>query len=205
MVLQAEFSVQSAASRSEARKLVQGMEQVPSLALVDLNVGDVDIGLRFGKGSYDGCVSVHLMDDYLTPMCAPQFLAGSNPLKTPADLAKQPLIYDDTHFGDVGVPNWDDWLKAAGLGNILEDKRGTHFDIANNALAAAIAGAGVLLGRTSLAENELRAGRLVTPFSLKLKSRFSFYAVFSENRAEDPNITRFVDWLHEEIGESASD
>ena len=38
MVLQSDFSVQSAGSRSQAKKLLQGMQEVPSLALVDLGL-----------------------------------------------------------------------------------------------------------------------------------------------------------------------
>lgn len=170
-----------------------------SLNLVNLHEEDMDIALRFGRGVYAGCHAVHLMDDFLTPMCAPQFLEGEFKLEKPQDLVNVPLIYDDTHFGDLEVPGWNDWLEAAGLEDILAGKRGTHFDVANNAMAAAIAGAGVLLGRTSLAENELSAGRLVMPFDLKLKSNFSFFAVTAEHRKHETNIVKFLSWLNDEI------
>ena len=172
-----------------------------SLNLVNLHEEDVDIALRFGRGVYAGCHSVHLMDDYLTPMCAPQLLEGEVKLESPQDLVHVPLIYDDTHFGDLEVPGWEDWLAAAGMEDILAGKRGAHFDVANNAMAAAIAGAGVVLGRTSLAENELKAGRLIMPFELKLKSRFSFFAVTADHRKDEPNIVSFFNWLEDELSD----
>ena len=66
-------------------------------------------------------------------------------------------------------------------------------------IAVKAAGAGVLLGRTSLAENELKEGRLVTPFELKLKSNFSFFAVTADHRKDEENIRKFLDWLLDEI------
>ncbi|MEM6988260.1 MAG: LysR family transcriptional regulator, partial [Pseudomonadota bacterium] len=46
-----------------------------SLTLVDLPRSDIDVAIRFGQGSYPGCATVHLADDFLTPMCSPHWLA----------------------------------------------------------------------------------------------------------------------------------
>lgn len=170
-----------------------------SLAVVDLLVDDVDIGLRFGRGIYPGCKAIRLMDECLTPMCSPLLLEGENALKTPADLASHILIYDETHIGQFKLPSWRDWLEAAGVSSLVPQRAGPHFDIADNAIDAAIAGAGVVLGRTVLARADIKAGRLVAPFDLRLKADFAFYAAIAENRIDEPNIRHFLDWIMDEI------
>ena len=82
--------------------------------------------------------------------------------------------------------------------NALEINSSLHFNLADHALDAAVAGAGIVLGRELLAKGDIKAKRLLAPFDLKLKTEFSFYAVFLEDRIDEPNIKRFCDWLVEE-------
>jgi len=171
-----------------------------ALKKADLAGGDVDIGLRFGHGSYEGCTSVKLLKECVTPMCAPQLLEGPNAIKTPRDLAGHMLIHDDTHIstGMFDLPGWKGWVEAAGISNIVNVDKGAHFDIADHALDAAITGAGVVLGRTVLADGDINAGRLVAPFDLRLKAEYAFYIVVADSRVNETNIKRFSDWVQEE-------
>ena len=170
-----------------------------SLVAVDLEMGDVDVALRFGQGEYEGCTSVKLMDECLTPMCAPELINGDHPLRHPADLAGHLLIHDETHVGQFRLPGWKDWLEAIGVSELVNSTGGPKFDIADNAIDAAIAGAGVVLGRTVLANGDIEAGRLVAPFGLRLKAGYAFYAVVAESRSNEENIKRFVDWIMDEV------
>lgn len=165
-----------------------------TLSLVDLQQQDYDIAIRFGNGNYPGCTAVKLFDEYVTPFCSPSLLAGNNPLKTPEDLKNFTLIHDDTHKDNPEIATWDEWLKTAGVRKLSADSH-LHFNSADHALDAAVAGAGIVLGRGLLATGDLKANRLVTPFDLKIKSDFSFYAVFLESRADESNIKKFCDWL----------
>lgn len=165
-----------------------------TLSLVDLQQQDYDIAIRFGKGNYPGCTSVKLFDEFVTPLCSPSILEGSNRLNSPDDLQNFTLIHDDTHINNVEIGTWDDWLKVAGVKNINPESH-LHFNSADHALDAAVAGAGIVLGRGLLAKGDIKANRLVAPFDLKLKSDFSFYAVFLESRANESNIKKFCDWL----------
>ena len=166
-----------------------------SLGLVDLRDQDVDVALRFGQGTYEGCLSYKLLDEFITPMCAPNMLEGDNALKQPKDLANVMLIHDETHIGLSQLAGWDTWLAKAGADDVVDANKGARFDIADNALNAAIAGAGVVLGRTVLASEDLLAGRLVQPFDLKLSSDFSFYAVVAEDQLNKRPIQKFLNWV----------
>jgi len=171
-----------------------------SLKKVNLSTGDVDIGLRFGAGDYQGCVSIKLLEESVTPMCAPQLLQGPMKIQNPADLRSHMLIHDDTHnhMGAFRLPDWNEWLEKASVSDIVQIGQGLRFDIADHALDAAIAGTGVVLGRSVLADGDIKAGRLLTPFDLRLKTEYSFYLVISRPRINEMNIKRFTDWVLEE-------
>jgi len=104
------------------------------------------------------------------------------------------LLHDDT--GDLydGVPFWDLWLKAAKLEG-LELKRGPHFSHAVLAFEAAAEGRGVVATMPVLAESDLNAARLVTPFALRVPLASAYYLVSSEDSASRPAVAAFRKWL----------
>ena len=65
-------------------------------------------------------------------------------------------------------------------------------------LDAAVEGAGVVLGRIALAHFDLKSGRLVRPFDLKIPIAYSFYVVSPMATKDDPKVAAFREWLHEE-------
>ncbi len=168
-----------------------------SLKLVDLGTDDVDVAIRFGSGSYPGCNTIKIADEYVTPLCSPAIMTGPYPLKHPTDLVHHTLIHDSTHIGVFELNNWQDWLTAAGVDNV-DISRGLRFNLADHALDAAATGAGVLLGRTMLASGDLESGRIIAPFDLKLKADFSFYLASHKSRSDCPLIRNFSDWVIEE-------
>ncbi|NQW01739.1 MAG: transcriptional regulator GcvA [Rhodospirillales bacterium] len=171
-----------------------------SVKKVDLEEDDVDVAIRFGAGKYAHCRTEKLFDEYVTPMCSPALVNGDRPLRTPDDLKNHTLISDDTHVGFFDLADWNAWFEQAGVKDGNQGHGKLQFNVADHALDAAISGAGVVLGRTALAQGDLDAGRLVMPFDLKIKADFSFFLVYLESRAEDPNIRAFRDWLMDEIG-----
>lgn len=172
-----------------------------SLALVDLRHDDVDVALRFSSPEQPGCRVLKLADDYLVPMCSPELLTSKGVLRTPHDLSRHTLIHSESGSTTHKLEDWQSWLKKAGAPEVDAQKSGLHFDVADHALNAAVAGAGVVLGREVLAQRELEAGRLVKPFDFRIKTVFAFYAVVLEERAEEPAIAAFIRWLQQEAQE----
>ena len=168
------------------------------MELVDFRRDEVDIAVRFGHGNYPGLVAEKLFDDAVAPMCAPGLLVGEHPLRQPGGLRHHALLHDDSAlFIDATAPDWRMWLKAAGVEGV-DATRGSHFSSADLAIQAAIDGAGVALGRLSLAAADLAAGRLVMPFELSLALAPSYYVVYPEATTSRPKVTAFRDWLMEE-------
>ncbi len=168
-----------------------------SLGVIDFQRDAFDAAVRLGHGRYPGLEAVKLFDESVTPMCSPRLLEGPHTLHSLDDIQHQVLLHDDSMAFDPAAPNWDMWLKAAGVSRV-DASRGPHFSQPDHALQAAIDGAGVVLGWRYLAAEDISAGRLVQPFSLHLPLGSSFYLVYPEAHAVRPKIVTFQDWLMEE-------
>ena len=66
---------------------------------------------------------------------------------------------------------WDEWLATAGIDEI-DLGRGLSFNSANHVIEEAIGGTGVLLAYYTLAHDDLRKGRLITPFATSCAKRW---------------------------------
>ena len=158
--------------------------------LVDFRREEVDIAVRYGRGSWAGLRAHWLMAERLFPVCAPALLNGTRKLRRPEDLAHHILLHT-TSFGD----DWRLWLTAAGLPQSIAARRGLTFDQGFMAIQAAVEGLGVALGRGHLVEADIAAGRLVAPFDVELPQDAGYYVVTPEATADAPNIALFRDWL----------
>jgi LysR family glycine cleavage system transcriptional activator len=150
-----------------------------SAELVDLVRGPFDIAIRHGSGDYPGLHVELLMRDEIVPVASPRL-----DLARPEQLRKHTLLHDDAKQG------WREWLAAAGVRGV-DAARGLVFHDSGQLVQAAVAGHGVALARRSLAEADLRAGRLVQPFARSQPTPFATYVVCLPSRAEEPAIRAF--------------
>ena len=165
---------------------------------VDFNHEDIDLAIRFGKGVYPGLEAVPLLDERVFPVCSPALAERPPGLNRPEDLRHQVLLHDDM------TVSWAEWLKAAGVEDI-DATRGPFFSDSSMLVSAAVEGLGVALGRSTLADGDIRAGRLVRPFDLSLVTEFGYFIVYPERRAERPKIIAFRDWLLKEADAGGED
>jgi LysR family glycine cleavage system transcriptional activator len=141
-----------------------------------------------------------LIDVAYAPVCSPKLLARYGPLDAPGILQQVPLIHDDSLAGRPEVPNWHDWLTAAGI-EAGDLGRGLRFNSADHALDAALQGAGILLTHTILAHDDLRSERLVRPFAATIPSRRAYYFVCPKTKEKQRKVQAFGDWLRMETGQ----
>ncbi len=161
-------------------------------ALTDFIRDGIDVAIRYGDGNYDKVVAELLTDEDVSPVCSPELLQGDHPLRRPDDLRYYRLIHDNFRIG------WATWLQAAGVFSV-DHESGVRFESAAYAVEAAVQGEGVLLGRSALVSADLAAGRLVRPFDLSLKSRWSYYLVYPEGALRHRKVKAFRDWLFNEM------
>lgn len=164
-------------------------------ATVDTWLADSDVAILYGRGDYPGFRVDKLLALNITPICSPRLLTDrEHPLLRSADLKHHLLLHDDT--GDLydGVSFWEVWLKAARVEGV-DLKRGPHFSHAVLAFEAAIEGHGVVATMPVLAESDLHAARLVTPFALRVPLASAYYLVCREASAAHPAVAAFREWL----------
>jgi len=164
--------------------------------VVDLNRGEVDVGLRYGRGQYPGMRADCLFDDRFFPVCAPALMDGPHPLRVPADLRHHTLLHLDWRMEDPTAPSWRMWLLAAGVEDI-DAAKGPRYNVESVLVQAAMSGQGLALASHALVQDDLADGRLVKPFELSVTDQggFCYYVVSTRARAEEPKIAAFRDWV----------
>lgn len=165
-----------------------------TLRLMDFTRDDIDVAIRFGLPKEEpGLFSQPIIREWVTPMMTPD-LAAQYP--EPSDLALAPLLHqDDIRFLKPAI-DWPAWFRAAGLPPRFA--AGARFSQADHALDAALAGAGVVLGRISLAEKDLAAGRLVMPYRIGLATDAQYRFVCPEGAQMRPQVKAFREWIEAE-------
>ena len=166
-----------------------------TVGLADFKRDKVDLAIRLGRGNYPDLHVEPLFGETLAPLCAPGLLKAKGRLTKPDDLRKHRLLHDTSIPGDNERSAWERWLALAGAKHVSAH-RGIRFSLADHAMQAAIDGAGVVLGRMVLAEQDLAAGRLVRPFRVLLPLDVSYFLVMSRASLRRSEVQSFRDWLY---------
>ncbi len=161
---------------------------------VDFRREEFDAAVVYGAPPGNSVVAHHLFDEQLTPVCSQQLLTGPVPLKTLADLEQHMLLHPTRDQRD-----WETWLKVAGT-KVNNIGKGQHFDTLDLAMSVASQGTGVAIGDWALIGEDLSAGRLVTPFELKVRTGAAYYLVYPERPDPAPQLRELIDWL---LGQAA--
>ncbi|MHB0818951.1 transcriptional regulator GcvA [Stutzerimonas stutzeri] len=173
-----------------------------SLKPIDFLARRVDVGVRYGTGSWQGVAAEKLMDEEIYPVCAPELL----PYRALGhDLRHVTLIHDLSMDGHAGFPTWDKWLEQAGMKDVPAS-RGMRINNSAAVLQAAIEGHGVALARSAMAGDDLAAGRLVRLFpEIRFVSELAYYIVYRPECVSLPRLVMFKEWLMSEAaGQSRS-
>jgi LysR family transcriptional regulator, glycine cleavage system transcriptional activator len=163
--------------------------------LADLHTDGVDVALRVGAGLWPGVRAELLFEEYVFPVCSPEFLARHHTLGCDdACIASGPLILEDMNL-------WPLWFEAAGVA-APDPLKGPVYDDAALTVEAAAAGLGVALVRRLHAQEALDSGRLKRISSVAVKDPYSCYLVWREDSPRLETIRRFADWVLAECDRS---
>ncbi|MES2635012.1 MAG: LysR substrate-binding domain-containing protein [Pseudomonadota bacterium] len=167
-----------------------------TMEVLDLDRSQVDLAVRFCP-TRDG-VGPPLFEEAVLPVCAPSLVkARPHPLKRPGDLLHHTLLAVDMPQGMALTVDWEPWIHAMGLEE-LRMKNTVRFTQYADAIAAAVAGQGVAIGRLPLMAEMLRDKRLVAPFGGGATSQRGYYVVLGARGAANPDAQEFVSWLRAE-------
>jgi DNA-binding transcriptional LysR family regulator len=164
-----------------------------TLDLLDLESSRIDLAVRFapiGRG-----VGPALFEESVVPLCSPQLAAT---LHAPSDLANFTLLtVDYPDPGEAPTVDWEPWLKLMKLDD-LHMKSTLRFTQYADAVAAAVAGQGLVIGRLPLLRELVREGRLVAPLGEGAASRRGYFVEMSRRAANNRDAQDFAQWLRDE-------
>ena len=169
-----------------------------SLKIADFAAEGVDVAIRLSKENHPELYAERLFNDSVLPVCSPRLVEQG--LRSPADLPRFPLIHYDIPTSMHAPPLWADWFAVAGLQG--DATRGLKVNVADHALDAAVAGAGVSLSFKLIASDDVHSGRLVTPFGPELPLASGYNFVCPKGHEKRPNVRAFRDWLFAEMEET---
>jgi DNA-binding transcriptional LysR family regulator len=166
----------------------------------DLRADGFDLAIRYARvGMSDG---QPMFREAMQPVCSPGLLRRGPPLKTPADLRHHTLL-QVTSMSGHGMPlEWEPWLQAAGLTD-LQPAATLSFSGYGEAIAAALAGQGVAIGRRPLVDALLRQRKLVAPFKDAAASQRAYFLVIEPAARARPAVRELESWLLQQAGEES--
>ncbi|WP_147163349.1 transcriptional regulator GcvA [Pararhodospirillum oryzae] len=161
-----------------------------SMELASFAGDGVDVAVRMARKVADGLHADLLLEEELMPVCSPALLEGPRPLRDPADLRHHVLLQD------VGI-SWSWWLDPLGLRGLDGQRpvRGPGYLDSALAIQACIDGQGVMLGRTVIVEDDIQAGRLIEPFSVRVPNPMKYWLVCPPSHLIRPPVRAFRDWI----------
>ena len=163
---------------------------------LDLARSQIDVAVRFcptrdGEGE-------PLFEETVVPVCAPHLLRDrQRPLRAPADLVHHTLLAVEMPQADTPTADWSPWFRIMGLPE-MRTKNTLRFSQYADAVAAAVAGQGVAIGRLPLVAELMRDGRLVAPFRGTSNSRRAYFVMASAGAQRNPDAQDFMRWLRAE-------
>lgn len=153
-----------------------------------------DLGIFFVREAPHGICSFKVGDDVIFPICTPEIAAT---LRSPADLARHPLLWDTSWVDD-----WGRWLSAARVTGVPINE-GPAFSLYSLAVQAALEGAGILMAHEALTVGPMASGALVAPFPVRATTGLSLM-ILAPDRLPAQTV-QVVNWLIEHERRRASE
>lgn len=173
-----------------------------TLEMLDLARSGIDIAVRFVPSTLGEGPA--LFEEQVQPMCAPSLLRDpARPLKDAADLAHHTLLAVDMPQGEALTVDWEPWFNVMGLADVRMANT-LRFTQYADAVRAAVAGQGVVIGRIPLLNELLRSGQLVAPFHGRAATRRGYYVSVSGRSAGNADANAFLEWLLAEAEQARS-
>ncbi|KAF1048025.1 MAG: Glycine cleavage system transcriptional activator [Herbaspirillum frisingense] len=162
---------------------------VTSTSTVSKAPGPFDIAIRRDETNWPETLKVQrFMEDELLLVASPALLKNT-PLPDVRAIAQHTLLLSRSRRND-----WEEWRKLAGLKRSRVQPM-LHFDHVHFVLQAVVDGLGLALSPVSLADNDLRSGRLVCPLPELRLPLAPYYLGISPQAGAEAQL--FAKWLGE--------
>ena len=154
----------------------------------------VDLALCFDNQPSFQLNYQYLMDEYIIPVCSPEYAEKFNLMNTVENLKHCTLLHDCQAWSNgTGTDEWNSW--AAHFNVDLDTSLGISFDRSDLALIAAKNNLGITMGRKRLVQKDIENGELVMPFQEMYLRCDQHYYIASLKDRQWPKIDAFIEWL----------
>ncbi|MEM8793559.1 MAG: LysR substrate-binding domain-containing protein [Pseudomonadota bacterium] len=166
------------------------VQMVLTTRLLDMQRDQIDVAIRYGRGSWPDVDAAFLFEDLATPVCAPGLLPeGADPGALPEGLR---------YIINRSIPvEWEEWARANGL-NPPPPEAMLTLETIEQVLQVAEAGHGLAMGRSPYIEPRLERGSLVAPFGEAGPTGASYFVCLSRGRAPTAAARKLARWLEAE-------
>lgn len=160
----------------------------------DASADVADVMIHYGAGGFPGLHSEQLMDERMTPVCAPDM---AQKITTVDDLQHLTVLQDDVQ--QLGIPStWTIWADQVGV-KLPKLASVRKYGQANMVVQAAIKGVGVAMGRAPLVTDALADGSLVCPLPMLAQSQLAYWFVCRPEAMKQKRVKVFRDWLFDAV------
>lgn len=150
-----------------------------------------DAVIFFGQPDWPDAHHLRLFDERLTACASSDFLAR-HPIAAPSDMAGLPMLQLETR-----PSGWAAWFAAQGAAG--GPASGMVMDQFSMMIQAAIAGLGVALLPSYLAQPEIDEGRLTPILRAGVPGEGAYWLAWPDRRQGDPAFVRFRDWIADQV------
>ncbi|MDO8300893.1 LysR substrate-binding domain-containing protein [Lacisediminimonas sp.] len=166
--------------------------------MADLANEELDVAIRFARAGFDPSLRADLLArETVTPVCSPSLMNTMAGTTDRRELRQFTLLNSSVRMVHEPWMSWDLWLEEANLksGDFIN---GPRFSDPLLILRAAMAGKGMVLGRSMLIHDHLAQGRLVAPFRDWIKPILSSYFLVTTLEKEKlEKVRAFREWILE--------
>ena len=143
--------------------------------LADIEAGEADIAIRFGRGNWRGVSARLLVREWLVPIANRELALALGNDPKPAQILSLPMIHDSDAAG------WRAWMVGQGVQGYRPRPQDKRFDEYDLVLAAARGGLGVALGRMPIAGQAIKAAGLAVLSKQGAQNPGGYYLVTRNN------------------------
>lgn len=158
------------------------------LSMVGMNLDEVDAGIRFGDGNWEGMVAYPLADVSMVPVGRRDYFAR-NPVAGLEDLHRHNFFYPSSQQ-TVLTP----FLSELGQKGVAP-KEAIACESYLDAMTAASEGLGVTVALLPYANRWINEGKLVVPFEIHWPTKSKFWVVYREGYGDQQKMQVFCEWL----------
>ncbi len=155
----------------------------------DFRQEDIDIAIYSGYSPASDMTCHRLFGEILLPVCSPALLEKHPTLTQPADLADYVLLCSMHRPHD-----WPDWFKAANL-PMTDNNSSLKFGDSALTYQAAINGLGIAIAQYAFVKDDLRNGRLVELFNLRIPAKQTYFITYPHAQKTPKKVRIFENWI----------